>query len=125
MNQNPKQSSLILSPSACVTLLFICFLSWLKLEDIIPSVVLKAYISLTALSFAMYALDKSSAIKNRRRTPEKILLAIDALGGWMGGLFAQKALGHKNRKKSYQLKFWLFTGLHIALVVMLGLAPQL
>lgn len=104
-------------PAACVAISFICFLGWLKFEDLMPIIGLKAYFSLSAISFAAYASDKSSAVRGRSRIPEKLLLTIDALGGWLGGLAAQTLFRHKTRKFSYQARFWLLSIAHIAIVI--------
>lgn len=62
---------------------------------------------LSAVSFASYAFDKGRAVRGGGRLPEAQLLAIDALGGWPGGLVAQQLLRHKTAKPSYQFVFWL------------------
>lgn len=43
----------------------------------------------------------------------------EVLGGWPGGLLAQRLIRHKNRKLSYQLVFWLIVLLHAALAGLL------
>lgn len=69
---------------------------------------------LGALSFAHYAFDKRRAVRGGTRVPEAQLLALDALGGWPGGLLAQQFLRHKNAKVSYQIAFWFIVVAHQA-----------
>ena len=66
--------------------------------------------------FAMYALDKSAAKAGRRRTPESSLLWIGLLGGWPGGLLAQRWLRHKSSKRSFLFKFWLTVAVNVAAI---------
>ncbi|MEQ9616729.1 MAG: DUF1294 domain-containing protein [Phycisphaerales bacterium] len=66
----------------------------------------------SCVSFVLYALDKRCAVRERRRIPETTLLAVDLLMGYPGGFLAQRTLRHKNRKRSYQVKFWLIVALH-------------
>lgn len=75
-------------------------------------VALGVYGVMSAVSFAAYAIDKRRARLGRRRTPERVLLAIDALGGFPGGFAAQRLIRHKNRKLSYQAVFWLIVLVH-------------
>lgn len=67
--------------------------------------------------YIAYALDKSAAIAQRRRIPERTLLLLGLFCGWPGGWLAQRLLRHKSSKTSFQLKFWLSVVLNVALVV--------
>lgn len=86
---------------------------WPWLERVGPEWLL-APATLSVLSFSFYAFDKRRATRGGGRLPEAQLLAIDALGGWPGGLAAQQLLRHKNAKLSYQLVFWLIVASHEA-----------
>ncbi|MEM9082429.1 MAG: DUF1294 domain-containing protein [Planctomycetota bacterium] len=61
---------------------------------------------LSVVSFFAYWLDKHRAARGKRRIPEQTLLLFDLLGGWPGGFLAQRKVRHKNRKLSYQAKYW-------------------
>lgn len=84
------------------------------------TVIAAAYIALVILmscaSFLVYAWDKRKAKRAGWRTKEGTLLAVDLLGGWPGGFIAQRTLRHKNRKRSYQLRFWAAVLIHITAV---------
>jgi uncharacterized membrane protein YsdA (DUF1294 family) len=65
------------------------------------------------LTAVVYAWDKYRAGRPGRRTPESTLHLLELLGGWPGGLLAQRILRHKNRKFSYKRTFWLIVLLHL------------
>ena len=69
--------------------------------------------------FIAYALDKRAARTGRRRTPERTLLLLGLIGGWPGGLLAQRVVRHKSSKPSFQAKFWLTVVAHIAIILLL------
>ncbi len=76
---------------------------------------LASYILMSIICFFAYKRDKLSAIKQLQRTPESRLHFYELLGGWPGGLLAQKVLRHKNRKPSYQIEFWLIVSVNVTL----------
>ena len=76
-------------------------------------VLLVLYLVMSLLCFACYGWDKRLAVAGRRRIPEARLHLLELLGGWPGGLLAQRLIRHKNRKPAYQLKFWLIVALHL------------
>ncbi|WP_341678768.1 DUF1294 domain-containing protein [Niveibacterium sp. SC-1] len=70
--------------------------------------------AMSTISFLAYGYDKSKADRGHWRTKESTLLLLDLFGGWPGGLFAQQHFRHKNRKTSYQVKFWLVVLANVA-----------
>lgn len=61
-----------------------------------------AYILLAnALAYAAFAIDKSRAIRAQARIPERSLLILASLGGWIGAKIAQHRLRHKTRKQPF------------------------
>jgi uncharacterized membrane protein YsdA (DUF1294 family) len=70
----------------------------------------------SVVCFIVYALDKSAAIAQRRRIPERTLLLLGLAGGWPGGWIAQRWLRHKTAKTSFQIAFWLSAALNVAAV---------
>jgi uncharacterized membrane protein YsdA (DUF1294 family)/cold shock CspA family protein len=81
---------------------------------ILPRHVLWLYIGMSVLTFAFYAMDKSSAKKGGQRTPESTLHTLALVGGWPGALYAQQLLRHKSSKKSFRSVFWFTLVLNIA-----------
>tara|TARA_R110000751_G_scaffold15778_1_gene50766 strand:- start:928 stop:1167 length:240 start_codon:yes stop_codon:yes gene_type:complete len=59
------------------------------------------------LAYITYAIDKKSAINNRRRVSEKTLHLLGVVGGWPGAFLAQQRLRHKTQKTAFQVTFWL------------------
>jgi len=79
-----------------------------------PAAVLWFYLAASAVTFAVYALDKSAAQNNRWRIQESTLHLFALAGGWPGALAAHKVLRHKSRKLSFQLMFWATVLIHCA-----------
>jgi uncharacterized membrane protein YsdA (DUF1294 family) len=86
----------------------------------LPLAVGAAYLLLSALCFASYALDKSAARRGERRTPESRLLVLGLLGGWPGAVLAQQWLRHKTIKQPFRGMFWLTVAANIAVFLCLS-----
>lgn len=69
-------------------------------------VVVGYYAFMSALSFILYAMDKSAAKRRAWRTAEATLHLSGLVGGWPGGLVAQRVFRHKTKKQSFQFVFW-------------------
>jgi uncharacterized membrane protein YsdA (DUF1294 family)/cold shock CspA family protein len=80
---------------------------------VLPMAALVLYLLASAVAFLVYALDKSAAREDRRRTRESTLLLLGVLGGWPGALAAQALLRHKSAKTSFQLAFWLTVAVNL------------
>lgn len=84
------------------------------------------YAVLSAITFILYAIDKSAARRQARRIPENTLHMWALLGGWPGALLAQQLLRHKTVKRSFRIRFWttLLLNLLLATLVLLpGIWP--
>jgi uncharacterized membrane protein YsdA (DUF1294 family)/cold shock CspA family protein len=57
------------------------------------------------ITYSMYSGDKDAANNGEWRTSESTLLMFGLIGGWIGAIFAQRKLRHKNRKMDFQFKF--------------------
>ena len=79
-----------------------------------PALLAGWYFCASLACFIAYARDKRAAVTGRRRTPERTLLLLGLIGGWPGGLLAQRLVRHKSSKTSFQVKFWLTVALHVA-----------
>ncbi|KAH8891230.1 DUF1294-domain-containing protein [Thozetella sp. PMI_491] len=63
-------------------------------------------LTVSVSSFLLYGYDKYQARKSHWRVREVLLHLLDLLGGWPGGLLAQRLFRHKTRKTSFQIIFW-------------------
>ncbi|MDH4559465.1 DUF1294 domain-containing protein [Pseudomonas sp. BN411] len=77
---------------------------------------LAVYLLMSLICFVAYWRDKRLAVAGEQRTPESRLHLYELLGGWPGGLLAQRLIRHKNRKVAYQVKFWLIVAVHLGLL---------
>lgn len=75
---------------------------------------------INALTFAMYWQDKRAAQRRdgSPRVPEALLLGVGFAGGTIVAFAAQRMLRHKNRKHSFQFKFWVITVVQIGLLLL-------
>ncbi|HZW13417.1 MAG TPA: DUF1294 domain-containing protein [Noviherbaspirillum sp.] len=82
----------------------------------IHAFVLWAYLGMSAVTFGVYAIDKSAARNRRQRTPENTLHMLSLMGGWPGAMYAQQLLRHKSSKRSFLTVFWLTFLVNIAVL---------
>lgn len=68
-----------------------------------------------AMAFAAFALDKRRAMNGDWRIPERTLLTLATLGGWVGAKLAQRRYRHKTRKQPFS------TLLNLSVLVLPGL----
>lgn len=76
------------------------------------------FVFINIYTFFAYWRDKKAAQNGQWRIPERDLHWLELLGGWSGALLGQKLLHHKNRKKSYQVVFWVVPLAQIAFIVL-------
>lgn len=86
--------------------LFLMFVAAAVFVGQLPLFILGLYLVASAVSFFLYAHDKSAAQQGRWRTNENTLHMFSIIGGWPGAFVAQKLLRHKSRKQSFQILFW-------------------
>jgi len=67
----------------------------------------------STVTYLAYAKDKSAAIRDKRRVPEKTLHLLSLFFGWPGAMLAQERLRHKTKKISFRIIFWLTVSLNI------------
>lgn len=77
---------------------------------------LLTYLLMSLVCFVAYWRDKRFAVAGAQRIPESRLHLYELMGGWPGGLLAQRLIRHKNRKLAYQVKFWLIVAVHLGLL---------
>jgi len=72
-----------------------------------PLLMVPFYIVISLITFIVYAMDKSAALKDRWRTQESTLHFLSLAGGWPGALMAQQLFRHKSKKQSFRFVFWM------------------
>ncbi|MBI1920950.1 MAG: DUF1294 domain-containing protein [Geobacter sp.] len=75
------------------------------------------YLLASTLAFTAYGLDKAAAITGTRRIPETFLHLLGFIGGWPGGLLAQRVFHHKSRKTSFRITFWIIAAINCVLAL--------
>lgn len=98
------------------TVFFLCLLLVAAQLERISWLVVLVYFVASLFAFIAYARDKSSAQWGEWRTPEASLHLMGLLGGWPGGLAAQRLLRHKSRKQDFLWVFWAMALLNVAAV---------
>lgn len=68
-------------------------------------IILLYILCINILTLGLFGTDKLLAVKNKRRIPEKDLLAFSFVGGAIGGLIGMFLFRHKISKPSFLLRF--------------------
>jgi uncharacterized membrane protein YsdA (DUF1294 family)/cold shock CspA family protein len=93
---------------------FLLFIVAETLLGRLSTIILAVYFGVSLIAFIGYAMDKSAARNNRRRTPESTLHVLALIGGWPGAAFAQRLWRHKSSKAEFQRVFWVTVVLNCA-----------
>ena len=79
-----------------------------------------AYIVIVNIvAFCLYGIDKSAAIKQKQRIPNRVLLLLAVFGGSLGALAGMYTFRHKTKKWYYTITVPLLLMIQIAAVVLL------
>ncbi len=79
-------------------------------------------LTISAIAFCAYAVDKKRAIEGRWRLSEGLLLGLSFFGGAIGGYLAMLLVRHKTRKPKFHLVNLLGLAWQIGLLLFLVLA---
>lgn len=93
---------------------FAVLLAYLVLTSRISLIVPLGYLTLSVITIAAYAFDKSAAMNRRWRTQEQTLHLLELAGGWPGAWLAQVLFRHKSRKTSFRIEFWSCVAFNLA-----------
>ncbi|MCU7853448.1 MAG: DUF1294 domain-containing protein [Candidatus Thiodiazotropha sp. (ex Monitilora ramsayi)] len=93
--------------SILTAVIFILIVGVSVLISAIPSEIFAIYVTVSLITFVMYARDKSAARRGAWRTKESTLHILSLLGGWPGALVAQQKLRHKSKKQSFRAVLWI------------------
>ena len=110
-NRRPPFARLSLRGAVVVVFFVFLFMAVLfgKLELIVPFL----YLAMSAITIAVYALDKRAANQGGQRTSERALHCLEFFCGWPGALLAQGWLRHKSAKASFGVIFWLMAAANV------------
>ena len=114
-----KEKSLTIGKSAYpiyFTLIYLTLMCLAVFLETLPLFVIVIYSINSLLTFILYWSDKRAAENGTQRTPESTLQLLSLVGGWPGGLFAQRIFRHKSTKKSFQFVYWLTVFFNIAVL---------
>lgn len=75
--------------------------------------------AINAAAFCMYGIDKSLAIKQKWRIPNKVLIGMAVVGGSIGALAGMYTFRHKTKQKKYTITVPLILMLQIIAAVLL------
>ncbi|MFL1467616.1 DUF1294 domain-containing protein [Marinobacter sp. HN1S83] len=98
--------------------------SVLYVQGYVPLLLPVAYGVMSLITFLMYAVDKGAAERGNRRVPEGRLHLFELLCGWPGALVGQQFFRHKTRKTSFQVAFWFYVILNLAVLAWLLVWPD-
>ena len=76
-------------------------------------------IAVNIITFCLYGLDKHAAIKQKTRTPNRVLIGFAALGGSIGALAGMYTFRHKTRTKLYTITVPLLLIMQIITVILI------
>lgn len=76
-------------------------------------------VGINIITFFSFGIDKLAASLGHRRTPEKTLWILTALGGSIGALLGMEFFKHKRRKASFYSVIMLCFLFHICIVLLL------
>lgn len=101
-------------------IVFLAFLVGKVAMGDLPFVVLIVYFVASCIAYLAYAIDKAASLKGHWRTSESTLHFFALVGGWPGGMLAQRNLRHKTKKKSFQITYWITVLLNCAVFLWLN-----
>lgn len=71
------------------------------------------------LAFCLYGVDKSAAIRQKKRIPNRVLLLMAAFGGSLGALTGMYTFRHKTKKWYYTITVPVLLVIQIVAAVLL------
>jgi len=75
-------------------------------------VIIVYVVTISVITYYAYWSDKRKAKRDKWRTPETTLHALEFAGGWCAAFVAQRLLRHKISKTKYQITFWMIAAVH-------------
>ncbi len=101
------------SAIAAIIFLLIMLIAMFRLR---MPILLTYLIAINITAFALYGMDKLSAIYKWQRVPEKLLHLLALTGGSPLALMAQQFFNHKTSKRQFLIAYWLIVVAQAALI---------
>ena len=79
--------------------------------------IIKYFLAINVLTFAVYGVDKWKARQGRWRVPEATLIGLAALGGSVGAWVAMQLFRHKTKKNKFRYGVPIMFVLQLAAVL--------
>lgn len=79
--------------------------------------IIKYFLAINVLTFAVYGVDKWKARQGRWRVPEATLIGLAALGGSAGAWVAMRLFRHKTKKNKFRYGVPIMFVLQLAAVL--------
>jgi len=108
-----------------VGVVFFGLIGVLTALHLLPGAVLASSALLSVVAYLSYRADKSAATRGAWRISESTLQIVSLLGGWSGGLLAQRMYRHKTRKQSFQAVFWATVVINCAALAWLAIGQPI
>lgn len=124
MNAGRPAAAGVMQFAMIFPILFFILLFAAAYAGALPYAVFALYLGVSAVTFVVYANDKSAARAKQRRTRESTLHACSLAGGWPGALLAQNMLRHKSIKQPFRRIFHATVALNSGALLLL-VFPQL
>ncbi len=112
--KKPKKVSLF---SIFLSLTFLALLVITAFLGYFPQKIMLFYLSLSFITYLIYAFDKSKAKRKAWRTSEGTLHILALAGGWPGAALAQQLLRHKSSKRDFRVIFWLTVMINLGMLI--------
>ena len=119
INTNVKKAEGSSFLSIIFVLMFAIVIFILVATRKIPIGIATLYFGASLVTFIIYAMDKSAAKNESRRTPESSLHFLSLIGGWPGALVAQYTLRHKSKKQSFRSVFFITVVMNLGILAWL------
>ena len=84
-----------------------------------PEALIYYLVIINIIAFCMFGMDKSAAIRQKGRIPNRVLLGMAVLGGSLGSLVGMYVFRHKTKKWYYKVTVPLILIIQIAAAVIL------
>ncbi|OUR73356.1 hypothetical protein A9Q77_05470 [Marinomonas sp. 42_23_T18] len=102
--------------SIILATVFLLILLFFNLTGTLSSVLLSLYLSMSLITFCVFAFDKRASIRAHPRVRERTLFSLILCCGWPGALLAQQLIRHKSVKIRFIRLSWSLIAFNLMLL---------